>query len=394
MRLFAYLGVKSLIAAAAIGLLAGLCAWGLLPPVPRVTIPTPDRRGRIAFSADCKLFAYASGEHTSRRLWNGELRVWDTQEPRQLFSTPYSESYPPVLDGGYSMAFTPDGEKLVTFSWGEAKFYQVPSGEPWEPQESRKFPSDGMLVRSQLVEDAHGNVFVRGATELATLPQHKTSIFDLWTGARIAAADWRVGDALRGGLISYPHKDRVCLHEVPTCKLRLDVKQAEVYGEFVCTPDCRTLVQVYGKATTWRDGEGPVKHSIPISQFPVVSPDGELLGGLVPQLHAYGDWRTKLLNAVRLHGRESTFVVYDLSTDKPVASFPHAQHGHFSLDGKTLAVFAEDTVELYDLPLSSPWLRVVAVALVGAIAAFGVGQWLRWRQSRMPAPAPVPQAHA
>src|SRR5438552_1711699 len=121
MRIITYLGLKTLLLSATASVLAAWFAWLILPPAPRVAIPAKDRHGRLAFSNDCRFFAYAEGEPTDKRHWKGELRVWDTRDPHLLFAVEYSELHPPATDGGYSLAFTTEGDKLVTYSWGEAK---------------------------------------------------------------------------------------------------------------------------------------------------------------------------------------------------------------------------------------------------------------------------------
>ena len=56
---------------------------------------------------------------------------------------PYTQSFPPVANGGYTFAFTPDADKLVLFSWGEAEYYSLPTGQKLRPDSKPNFATDG-----------------------------------------------------------------------------------------------------------------------------------------------------------------------------------------------------------------------------------------------------------
>ena len=78
---------------------------------------------------------------------------------------------------------------------------------------------------------------------------------------------------------------------------------------------------------------------------------------------------------------EPVLSLIDLSTGSRAGSFKYGD-AHFSRDGNRVALVAEDTLEVYDLPLSKPWRRIIAY---GALAAGITGLllcWRKWRWSR------------
>src|SRR5262245_58833911 len=133
-RLFTILGVKTLAATVIAALAFGALAWAVLPISPRLSIQSKHTGIFASCTPDCRFVAVASGQRSSPRTFEGELSVWDTRESRELFSIPYKQIYPPVANGGYSFAFTPEADKLVLYSWGEANYHLLPTGEEWRPE--------------------------------------------------------------------------------------------------------------------------------------------------------------------------------------------------------------------------------------------------------------------
>src|SRR5260370_11683326 len=160
MRIITYLGPKTVIVSVTLSLLVCGMGWISLPYAPRVVIPAEYDLLRVVYSKDCRRFAIMQGDSVRKGLWKGEIHVWDTHERRILFSIPHSRTEQPGRWGRYSMHFTPEDDKLVIFGWGEAKFYDVPSGKPWKPDAKHIFRLDGEHGTARLlVPDAHGELF-------------------------------------------------------------------------------------------------------------------------------------------------------------------------------------------------------------------------------------------
>jgi hypothetical protein len=385
MRKLSILGPKTLLASFLAALLVSYFVYLILPPSPRVVIPAKDRLGLSAFSQDCRFFACAAGESTDMRHWKGELQIWDTSERHVLFTRPYSLVFPPGSDGGYSLAFTPSADKLVLFSWGEAKHHALPSGEIWQPPVKHDFAPDGFTRVARLVTDGEQNLFVLvHDNQKAT-----TSVHDLETGREISSWNRRpeMPENIPGGVLET--SDKGCeFREIPSGKVRAHLgprdshsllsRRPPVYH--TATPDGRTLIAIDGKIRKLSGGE-ETQLELRANQFPAISPDGRYLAVLVNQAQSYG-WFARMLAKIGIPHRESYFAIYDLNAATEVARIPGVSHAHFSLDGKTLALFTDDAVELYDMPLAAPWGRIVVAAIAGASGVFVVAQWLRWRRSR------------
>ncbi len=386
MRFIKYLGWKSTLASILGAFVIGTFAWMILPPLPRVTIPQDDRFGRLAFSRDCRFIACAEGDRETKRSSEGKLNVWDTHESRVLFSVPYGETYPPVMDGGYSLAFTPEADKLVTYSWGKARFFNIPTGEPWHPDVAHEFPADGKnSTPSWLTTDAAGNLFVL----VRDRAKARNSVLDLWSGKETGAweTDRSIDVQFPGGVIEIA-EEAALARMIPSGEPRARLAHPKVNPMMsprqayrIATPDCRTLLEVDGTVRATVDGREEL-FEFWAHQFPAVSPDGRLLAVLVYRGHAYRDWLTTLLNKIGMRRSDSLFVVYDLTTGREVARLPEATSAYFSGDGKTLAIVTADEIELYDVPLCSPWGWILGGAMGGAVAGFFVAQWIRWRRTQ------------
>jgi hypothetical protein len=289
------------------------------------------------------------------------------------------------MDGGYSFAFTPTADKLVCFGWGKAKYFTIPSGKDWEPAVAHLFPSDNAdQCSSRLVSGQTGDLFVL----IHDYKKKTIAIRDLETGREVSSWESQfVPEICTGGIVEWSGVHQR-LREIPSGKQRQSLQsKVHLAGSLlmeyhVCTPDCRTLLVVDGAIRKCTDGI-ETKLDLPAHQFPAISPDGRLLAVLVHQAQSY-DGMSRWLSKLGLMHRDAVFVIYDLTTATEIARVPNVTYAHFAQDGQTLALFKDDAVELYDLPLNSPWDWIATAAMVAAGFVFLVGQWMRCRRKSKP----------
>jgi hypothetical protein len=385
MRVITYLGPKNLRVSVTLSLIVGGMAWMSLPYSPRVVIPAEYDLLRVAYSKDCRLVAITQGDSVRKGLWKGEIHLWDTHERRILFSIPHSRKEQAGSWGRYSMHFTPEDDKLVIFGWGEAKFYDFPSGEPWEPDAKHIFRRDGERgSASLLIHDAQGKLFVL----VYDAQKKRNSICDLLSGREISS--WPSDGhpmSFPGATLAIDSKVQCKLNEIPTGRLRLEFTlRGPGHAGIVWTPDGRTVVEAGRPGHIWIDGERSTR-DLDIANSPAVSPDGRFLAGNVHSLHAYPDWLAATLAIIGIRLGESAIVIYDLRTGQQAARLPRGGSPHFSLDGGVIAVATEESLELYDSPLRKPWGKIVCLALGCAGVVFLMGQWIRWRRRKPIQPA-------
>jgi hypothetical protein len=329
---------------------------------------------------DCRLAALWHGEFAPDRQWKGEIRVWDTNEGRLLFSISHSETSAPGAYGPGSLAFTPESDKLVAFGWGYVKYYKVPSGELIEPDAKHEFPRDEKRRRvSQLIGDAQGNLFV----VVGELQKQTISIRELSSGREVISWASSGGPTVFPGVILViDSKGRIELRDIPTGKLRCESAVRGLGGDrghFACTPDGRIMIQIGSKTRVWIDGAETASH-VELNGFSAVSPDGRLATARVHPLQSYPVWLNTILDGIGFRAHEPYQAIYDFATGQELARLPHAGVAYFSLDGRTLALATDDSLLLYDLPLRKPWGKVVGLALGCACVVFLAGQWFRWRR--------------
>lgn len=387
MNILRHLGPKTLVATLIAATVAGWCAWLILPLSPRATIPQRDELGRISFSHDCRFLACGKLDKDTPRSWDGSLKIWDTDAPKILFAIPYQEIYPPVMNGGYSMAFTRDASKFVTYGWGSAKIYEVPTGKQWQPAVAPEFPAAqlGKSTPSWLTTDARGDLFVY----VRNWGNSQRSVYDFWTGKELVEWNGNLFDELFSGGVLQPDVDGVVAREIPSGKMQARLAHLPMKMAFgsprqvsrVATPDCRTLVEIDGTVRASVNGE-EILLGVPAHQLPAVSPDGRLLAALVRSASDDGNWLAMLMSKLGLRHSDSSFAVYDLTTGRRLARLPNANMAHFSTDGATLAIVKENSIELYDTTLNSPWHWIAGISATAACAVFLVGQWLRKRAPR------------
>src|SRR5262249_40191448 len=120
-----------------------------------------------------------------------------------------------------------------------------------------------------------------------------------------------------------------------------------------------------------------------------LSPDGHLLAGVVhvPSEPDERTWWTRLLEWVGLGEAKRTWDIKLMETDsgREVFTWKNASIARFSPDGQLLAVVLRNgTLQLFDLPLARPWLRIVSLAMLSALLAFLVLKACIWLRNKVP----------
>jgi hypothetical protein len=394
MRMLALFGAKTLVASLGSAALAGWLAWLILPISPRSVVKDEETTSIICCSNDCRYVAlskYSVPGGIVVKLVGIDLKIWDTRERRLLFSKPSSMDFG-SLDPVCAAAFTPNGDKLVTFVMGQANVYAVPSGEPIA-HEIQYAEIGGW---SQLVTDPHEELFVVSRIETNTV-----SVREFWTGKEVGRWDrsGRIWNVCPGGVMVWSDNGEPLFREIPGGMkhptLRPEVFFLRPAGSFLATPDCRTVVQIGPTAELDRNGapvpidptirvlkEGqPRDLDIAAQLYPAISPDGRLFAGSFHDLSP-ATLLTPWLEKLNIRRADSHCVVYDLTTGAEVARFPFGVNAHFSRDGKTLVVGTDESLEFYDLPLRRPWGWIAGIACCGAMVVFASGQWFRWRKRK------------
>jgi len=101
-----------------------------------------------------------------------------------------------------------------------------------------------------------------------------------------------------------------------------------------------------------------------------LSPDRFWLITGADVLHRYERWRRFLPEWARPRPKCAS-EIHDLSREWHVAHFPGVTGAKFSPDGQTLALIGDDgTVQLWDIPLRTPWAIVATRAMLAAAIVY------------------------
>ncbi len=279
------------------------------------------------------------------------------------------------------IAISPDNQYLVDVTSGKIKYYKIPSGESCEPDPNRRFPEKSEWTDVVLCGDSQGRLLV---VVNDTLEPNR--IYD-WHSGKVFSEGFPYADVFMGGFVELDNEEWVFqIRAFPTARLQGKVKIPEpIYAQFFnltalatkgLTPDCKTLVLVNGKVHVWDVPSGTQRDlDILAEEFLAISPDGRYLA---VRNRLRGDphpWLAWLMNWLAINSSGHDFVLYDLPSETVVTTIRNADWAQFSLDGQSLAIITDDTLNIYDFPLRKPWLKI-AVCGVTAAAIAGLLAWL------------------
>jgi WD40 repeat protein len=362
------------------GILTALALGLLLPLGPRAVLPAADRLRAVFFAPD--------GRSLVTLHWNpnsdddeGAVILWDTvtgHERRRLY-----EGNPEFRH----IAFSPDGRKLAGRDYGEKAQVHV-----WDIETGAK--------ETVYWRDAWRDW---GCTPIAFSPEGKVLVYDHYKDVMVAADTGleAVDLTRRHGIgrdfrctgmdeyVVFAEGKQISVVHLGTGKLTASFTlegAMDSHSVYALTSDGKSIsvtARIDGRPHYIFDARTCVFRRLPAADaksWSALSPDRRWLiaGGDVAR--RYEGWRRFLPEWTKPHHKCAS-TLHDQSRGWPVAHFPGTTGAKFSLDGQTLALIGEDgTVQLWDIPLRTPWATITCGALLAAVLGFTLPTLrFRWR---------------
>ncbi len=225
---------------------------------------------------------------------------------------------------------------------------------------------------SALVTDKNGRLFV-----LVHERGKPSSVRDLLTGNEIASFEvpphatflCPVGEP---GLALYcDPMNHLEIRQIPSGKILGPLELS--IGRGMISHDGKTTVQASAAITIVDRAEINESLKLPAMKNPFLSPDGRFLHGRISS-HDPPPWLGRLMRwlglAVETGGG---IVLYDLTSEKEIAFFSSAEKAQFSANCQWVAVWSNNSIAFYDLPLRRPWAKIAAYSVSVAALVFLAG---------------------
>ncbi len=360
-----------------IGLIVGTACWWLLPYQPRcsVALADPDNTsvGDVVYSPDFHCAAIIKRTALLATLW-------DLNVGQPLYSFPFKK--PGGFYVGDCLAISPGSNFVVSFVNEKVTFRKIPFGELWTPEFPVDFSSDPRADhRSELAFDAEGRILV-----LVWDASNMGQIRDLISGKELQTCSLRKDHVplFCGGFFEDLPDRKLIVRELPSGKKRGVIGSRPLRAgttTYCPTPNCNTVAVIHDEIEIWNVATERHRTLDVTGRHVAISPDGRFVAvatQLKRQPHPWSDW---LRNWLKLITPENETVLYDLSTDAPMASFAGDNTSKFSLDGRSLAINDGKTLRIYDFPLRRPWAAIVGYASLAAAMVWLLG-WIMGRRKK------------
>jgi WD40 repeat protein len=383
--------------ALAVGILVGVFFWWRLPISPRLELPVAFDHYDLDFSKDGKTLAITSrsGENHSGKTF---IQLWNLAERKKIVDIDIPVSFPVAVPLGPSVAFSPDGQTFLVYVLGKIRSWNLESGLETPTRKDNHFNQffDGW---SRLVTDSQGDIFVLFYKEFVY------QVWDINAGEELSSFPrWGhlgLSKVFPGGSIS-KHGNRITVRDFPRGIVRGEIQlpkearsrfwknrgEPDLNPNFAMTPDCQTLVNIYGNIHIWEVATGEERMlERQANDHPTLTPDGKFLGAQIKNWVRMQTWFNKLEDFLGIGSKpkkgEKAVILYDLSSGDEVGFIADATLPQFSPDGKTLAVLQGRSLHLYDFPLRKPLGTILLFAFLGAAPILLLGQLAAfWKRRR------------
>jgi len=329
--------------------------WDLEQVRERATLAGP--AATLRFSPDGKTLAFESSEAESDGPPVGRIRLWDAVSGREK---PWFEKQPVPLR---RLAFSPDSRFLATGDrkrkdgHHQVKLWDLTSGKsrgpwtlPWGVV-SLTFTADGSRLVATTFSDAFQVALIDPAappTEVTPIPLARSLSLSLSADGLLLARSPNQPD------------EAATIMALPECREQTALKPRRA-GERLFLQDFTRDNKLLAVLAGWTDTPPPRRFRLFGSKTAAApAPDKPELSQLEGELH-----------------------LYETATGRWQGTVPvvRSARAWFTPDGKTLAVLApEGTPTIWDLPLRTPWGRILLWwgVLAGCFAVAGL--WLRGRR--------------
>ncbi len=304
---------------------------------------------------------------------SGQTVVWNVRTGVPTYTLRFSEFH--------DSAFSEDETTFVTFSHGKAEYRDAATGAVKLADSPILFPHDDdpEKASSRLISDPKGRLFV-----LVREKEKPWTFRDLVTGQEVASfsapPNCKLVSELIGLAFDVVFPGHLMIHksperaieawEVPTGNHFFSVPSGGIF-RWSITPDAKRKVFVDGHVFDDKDGEKTLNLSGNI--FPAISIDGRYLLVTLENPVLPHPLIQSLNNCFGVPESSKATVLYDLDNAVEIAAFANVGASHFSLDNSKIVTSTDDSLSVFNLPLTKPWSKIATYALGVAGGVFLAG---------------------
>ncbi len=306
---------------------------------------------------------------------SGQTVLWNVRTGEPSCSFRFSEFH--------DSAFSEDETTFVTFSRGKAQYRDVATGTVMLADPPIIFPHDDDPEKacSRLMSDPKGRLFV-----LVREQEKPWTFRDLATGQEVASfsapPNCKLVSELTGLAFDVVFPGHLMIHkskeraieawEVPTGKHFFSVPSGGILSWSI-TQDGKKKIFVDGQVHVFDDKDSKRTLNLAGNIFPAISIDGRYLLVTLENESLPHPVIQSLYNCFGVPDSSKATVLYDLDNAVEIAAFANAGASRFSLDNSKIVTATDDSLSIFDLPLTKPWPKIAAYALSVAGGVFLVG---------------------